>query len=203
MPLDYKKIIPFLFPPSDDELVLNACTPADFVKKVSPLQVCNCTALLPFADPVVKAAIHLNKYHFHGYAQTVLAAALTAYLRTEPHKSTMLPVPLSAARFRVRGYNQTEEIALRTTRTLPQVTLDTKSLVRIRNTQPQTTLNKQNRLKNMHGAFSVKKKYADSLANKHVLLIDDVLTTGATLAAAKDALAIHSPARITCIALAH
>jgi ComF family protein len=96
----------------------------------------------------------------------------------------IVPVPLHWTRCFVRGYNQAalycEELARRTgVKYLP-------ALSRIKRTRQQAKLGRDERRKNLKGAFSVKKT-AD-IAGKSVLLIDDVMTTGATLTAAAETL---------------
>ena len=90
----------------------------------------------------------------------------------------VIPVPLNVKRLRQRGFNQslllTRQVARG--RALP---LDFQSLQRIRNTPPQTQLSGADREKNIRGAFAV--TAPEAIAGKHILLIDDVFTTGATV----------------------
>ena len=97
----------------------------------------------------------------------------------------LIPVPLSPGRRRWRGYNQAERIAFG----LSQVTgipLSTEHLFRLRDNPSQTALDSRARLESMRSLFSL--KHPETLAGKHVLLIDDVFTTGATLQACVGAL---------------
>jgi len=90
----------------------------------------------------------------------------------------IVPVPLHPKKERKRGYNQSqvfaEGIAERT-----GWALEADVMVRIRHTKTQTKLNKQERQKNIAGAFALARP--ERIKGKHILLIDDVLTTGATL----------------------
>ena len=72
---------------------------------------------------------------------------------------------------------------------------------RVRDTRPQTELARNERISNMRKAFIIKQP--QQIVGKHIVLLDDVTTTGATLHAAKAALLLHHPASVTCIALAH
>jgi ComF family protein len=90
----------------------------------------------------------------------------------------IMPVPLHSRRLRQRGYNQSLLLA-RTVSSKHSIPLDYKSLKRIRPTQPQTELSWPQRQKNVHGAFAVHKP--EAAAEKTILLIDDVFTTGATV----------------------
>ncbi|MDR0693990.1 MAG: ComF family protein [Prevotellaceae bacterium] len=93
---------------------------------------------------------------------------------------TIIPVPLHPKRQRRRGYNQSERIAAG----IAQITgwkVNTSSLVRTRFTGTQTRKSRQERWENVSGAFALQD--AAAITNRHVLLVDDVLTTGATMEA--------------------
>ena len=92
----------------------------------------------------------------------------------------IVPVPLHAKKEALRGYNQTELIANGMSAIL-DIPVDTNLLSRTRHTESQTQKTREQRIENMQDAFIVKNPLLYS--NKHVLLIDDVLTTGATLEA--------------------
>ncbi len=96
----------------------------------------------------------------------------------------IVPVPLYWRRFMQRGYNQSEVLAKMIARYL-NIPVK-KPLKRIRHTTRQATLNREERLKNLKGAFAVPKP--EKVAGKTILLIDDVLTTGSTLHACAEAL---------------
>jgi len=88
----------------------------------------------------------------------------------------IIPVPLHARRLIARGYNQSVELARPLSRQLG-VKLDTSSCKRIRATMPQADLPAKKRKQNVHKAFSVPTK----IDYNHVLLVDDVVTTGNTV----------------------
>lgn len=95
----------------------------------------------------------------------------------------IVPVPLHRGRLFLRRYNQSAELA----RALARLTgrpLVSGALVRRRATRPQVGLGKGARLDNVAGAFTIDARRSDAIAGRHVLLIDDVLTTGATVNAA-------------------
>jgi ComF family protein len=87
----------------------------------------------------------------------------------------LVPVPLAAARLRARGFNQAELIAERVGRALA-IPVRGRWLARIRETSPQSDLGPAQRHANVRGAFAA----ARGAAGRHVVLIDDILTTGAT-----------------------
>ena len=97
----------------------------------------------------------------------------------------VLPVPLFKKRQVQRGYNQSELLA-RAFCDKTGLTLDTASLVRVRDTGSQTKLGRQARVENMKEAFLVPNPVA--VKSKTVLLIDDVATTGSTLESCAQAL---------------
>lgn len=88
----------------------------------------------------------------------------------------LIPVPLHVSRLRERGYNQALELAKPLARAL-NIPLDATAMTRTRGTQAQTGLDAKARRKNLLGAFAV----ARTDLPPHVALIDDVMTTGATV----------------------
>jgi ComF family protein len=100
-------------------------------------------------------------------------------------RDLLIPVPLAPARARERGYNQSELLArLLAARWHVPVT---EALVRRRATETQTRLTPGDRLRNVAGAFATVLG-REELAGRHVVLVDDVITTAATLNACAKAL---------------
>ncbi|KWF17826.1 ComF family protein [Burkholderia pseudomultivorans] len=102
------------------------------------------------------------------------------------------PVPLSHRRLVARGYNQAWAIARPLARRLG-VRADATLLARVAETAPQSRLDRRARRDNVAAAFAV----AGDVAGRHVALVDDVMTSGATLAAAAHALKAAGAARVT------
>ncbi len=92
----------------------------------------------------------------------------------------IIPVPLHLKKLRLRGYNQSEYIATGLAQEL-EIPFSTVNLVRNKATESQTKKSRYTRFENMLQVFEIKK--AEELKDKHILLIDDVITTGATLEA--------------------
>lgn len=159
-------------------------------------------SLSSFQDAEIRAAIHLNKFHDHEKAQMLLGALLHAHLASYQNPLILIPIPLAKERERSRGYNQVLRVILHAQIDATRVTIAQKALVRTRNTRPQTSLLKAQRQSNLKSAFELGPQSA-LVRDAHVLLLDDVFTTGATLNAAKSALIKGAPASIACIALAH
>jgi len=98
------------------------------------------------------------------------------------HTDHIVPLPLHPARLRERGYNQAEYIARGIAEVL-SAPVRNDLLKRVRNTRSQTALTKEERSKNMKNAFSLASDKID-LEDRSVLLVDDLVTTGATLRSA-------------------
>ena len=111
----------------------------------------------------------------------------------------IVPVPLHRSKLRKRGYNQSEWIAMGLAEGL-QKPIDSRSLVRTMASSSQTRKNRYDRWTNVEGIFQA--KYPDKLANRHVLLVDDVVTTGATLEACASAILGLQNTRISIATLA-
>lgn len=97
------------------------------------------------------------------------------------------PVPLHFSRRFTRGYNQSGIIAREVAKRLG-AEYSPDLLKRVRHTATQTKLSGEERRKNVHGAFAVRKGVAEGLRGSSILIIDDVFTTGSTLAACCDAI---------------
>lgn len=93
----------------------------------------------------------------------------------------LLPVPLADERLRERGYNQAWELARRIARALPCAS-DARLLLRLKNSPHQLSLPPAERAANVRGAFAVEPRRRHALRDRHVAVLDDVMTTGATLA---------------------
>lgn len=128
----------------------------------------------------------LPRFKFH---RDLAAGALLSQLLAEaapawPRPDALVPVPLHRARLRRRGYDQALELARPLARAL-DLPLRDGLLQRVRATAPQSELDAAGRRRNLHGAFAVR---AGAALPAHVALVDDVMTTGATLHAAAQAL---------------
>ena len=129
----------------------------------------------------VQHLIHQLKYKGNKEAGIFLGQQLGESIKEAPlfqGIDYLIPVPLHPKREKKRGYNQSLMIA-KGINEVTGIAIGEKYLVRAVNTATQTKKSKEERYQNVKDIFEV--RFADELKGKHVLLIDDVLTTGATL----------------------
>ncbi|MDK2820471.1 MAG: hypothetical protein PWP31_436 [Clostridia bacterium] len=128
----------------------------------------------------------------------LLANITIKALRTErPH--IIVPVPLTKFRLRARTFNQSELLALALGKELG-ISVGNDILIRTKETIPQAGLSRQQRWRNLAGAFRVKEP--SKIRGSHLLLVDDVLTTGATASVCTHFLLGSGAVKITVVTLA-
>lgn len=168
------------------------------------------TSLLSYQDQAVEDCIRALKYDASPAAAQILADIVGEYLREEiahirmfsTQPILLVPIPLHTRRFRERGFNQVALVLERLPKEFRDGTLTTLAfgvIERTKETTPQTHLPRAERLENVRGAFALAE--LDAAQHSHIVLIDDVTTTGATLFEASRPLErIH--ASFTLLALA-
>lgn len=113
----------------------------------------------------------------------------------------ILPVPIHKYKLMKRGYNQTAIIAKELAKKYnKKCFLDL--LVKVKNVQAQSTLNREERMTNIIGSFGVNKRKIHYLANRKILIIDDVITTGSTLLECIKVLNGHGATAIETLSIA-
>ncbi|RHJ53979.1 ComF family protein [Bacteroides sp. AM10-21B] len=111
----------------------------------------------------------------------------------------VVPVPLHPRKKRIRGYNQSECVA-KGIAAVTDIPLDASSVVRNKHTETQTSKSAYERWENVDGIFQL--RCPERFVGKHILLVDDVLTTGATTTACADAFRDVAGIRISILTLA-
>ena len=151
---------------------------------------------------IVQELIHNLKYKGHQEIGTVLGnwyAEDLKDLNPEYPFDAVIPVPLHPKKFKERGYNQVTTFGKALSQKL-NIAFDDTLLYRKRYTKTQSKKNLSGRTENIENLFDV--KFSDENHNKHFLIVDDVLTTGATLEACSRALQKIPGAKISIVCMA-
>lgn len=183
--------------------------------------------LFDYRHPPIKKSIGLLKYKGKKRLASVFAEVLYGRIIEELSELSMIenfkdailiPIPLSRRRYRERGYNQAElickelikldsnsNINLRygvDEKMERNFSLEKNILIKIKETEHQANIkDRRDRLKNLVGSFYVKNP--EVIKSKNIVLIDDVLTTGATLTEAKKILKKNGARKIIAFTIAH
>ena len=153
----------------------------------------------------IQKLIHNLKYHGHKKIGIFIGKEYGKILKqAEAYKNldVIIPVPLFRRKERHRGYNQSEYFAKGLSETL-NIPIDLKSLIRIRDTESQTMMKGYEKYLNVKGAFKVVSPDTSELINKHVLLVDDVITKGFTIVESAEALSVIEGIKISVAAIAY
>ncbi len=156
-----------------------------------PPPLASTTAVFVYGFPLDRLVPRF-KFHHDLAAGRMMAELMAGPLASAPRPDVVVPVPLHAHRLRRRGYDQALELARPLARSLG-LPLRADLLERIRATAPQSELDADARHRNLTRAFAVT---ASAPLPAHVALVDDVMTTGATLHAAAKALRKAGVARV-------
>jgi ComF family protein len=143
----------------------------------------------------VDRIIHALKYGHQLAVADWLGGKLAEGINSE--NQLIIPLPLHIERLRERGFNQSAELA-QTIGNRLKLTVDRNSLFRIRPTEPQAALSLKERHKNVRGAFECQ----SDLNGRNILLIDDVMTTGATVNECARVLKLHGARDISVVVAA-
>lgn len=151
-------------------------------------------------DKEIQKIIHAIKYQNRFRTGELLGKLLGEKILNENWDiDLIIPVPLHHLKKVERGYNQSFYIAWGVNKILAKK-LDDKSLKRIKYTETQTAMNIVERVENISGAFAVKHK--NNISGKNILIIDDVITTGATVSECGSVLLDNGAAKIYTASLA-
>ncbi len=218
-------LIDILFPPRDTAKIVIGTGFEVLSKLCAPKQFNAISYLLPYKSKTVQAFILEAKFHENKKAHMYLGQLLAEYLldtysnmkqcgidAANLSSITLIPVPLGKKRLKERGYNQVAEITKSAVLFLKEsaysdtlvqeipIVLKGNLLCRVKETAPQTTLARKDRLLNMQNVFLAQERPdLDTL----YIVIDDVVTTGSSLLSAREALKAAGAEHIQILALAH
>ncbi|MBT2322848.1 ComF family protein [Variovorax paradoxus] len=170
----------------------------DCILRPPPLDAClaACAYAWPWPDCIAR---------FKFRSDAGWAAPFATLLRSAPwvepaleQADLVLPIPLAPVRLRERGFNQAHELARR----LAPRKVDAILLLRTRETPAQSGLSRAERLRNLRGAFALEPLRAAAVQGRRIVLVDDVMTSGASLFAAAQVLRTGGALHITAIVLA-
>lgn len=155
-----------------------------------------------YADPI-KELVHLFKYGKRRYLRFFLGGLILDYLCKSADMSqydAIVPVPLHWRRYCSRGFNQAADLAGPLSRHF-RLPIVKRSLRRVRHTRPQVSLPHNERKTNIRNAFKVARP--SKVAGKKLLLLDDVITSGATLNECARVLKRAGASKVAIVTLAH
>ncbi|NPD44929.1 ComF family protein [Lentimicrobium sp. S6] len=150
----------------------------------------------------VQNLIHQLKYNKQPEIGVYLGKRYGVFLKKSEcfrHVNLIIPVPLHHSKQKIRGYNQAEMIAKGLSESM-DIPYDYTSFIRSSETETQTKKTKLERWENVKNKFKVEE--VDKLKNQHILLVDDVITTGSTLEACAQVLLEVEGVKISMVSMA-
>lgn len=154
-------------------------------------------------NSVLQHIIHAIKYNDKPEYAYYLGQLYGNILRSNKElfqNAVLVPVPLHPKRLKSRGYNQAEEICKGIVNVLPELSINTQCVVRKKNNPTQTHLNKAERLKNVENIFQFNAASFDE--NNKIIIVDDVITSGATIVSLINAITEHLKPQIDILSIA-
>ncbi len=187
-----ERLLSILFPYSDKVAHVTSMPLEVLFSKIIPriIEDKTCISFYSYHDPLVRALVYAAKFEGSKEAAYRIALLMNEALKEILFEKTLfdginapliIPVPLGKARMKTRGFNQAERIANNLSLFLPQLgTVTTNVLVRNRDTKKQSHIRSEGaRAENVREAFSIPLR--EQVQGRHVILIDDVVSTGSTL----------------------
>ena len=188
---------------SPEEFVLRACEGCTPHKNGTKDDV---ISLFSYKNEIVRKALVEIKDRPNRKIASILGRLLYEGLISElPVRAfpyLVLPIPITRAKRRERGWNQCELILKGLVRADRGKSFDVRTdvLKKIRATEDQVGKSRAERFENVKHSFAV--EYADAVRDRHVIIFDDILTTGATLADAHRAVTEAGAAHVICVSMA-
>lgn len=168
----------------------------------------NLYSVFDYGHPLVRGAIRQLKYNTHSEQARVLAHAAIPYIAeylsthlqsSKPEDIILVPIPSYKKRQRDRGFNQSELVATWWSKAFPGTSIN-RILTKTRHTTPQAHLNRKARLHNVEHTMCAHSQIDPS---KIYIVVDDVITTGATCNEALRALRDAGVRKVCSLSLAH
>ncbi len=212
-----QNLIDFIFPKSDEVYHLESFSTGELVEKLSrarEIESENLIVLFDYKDPMVKTLIWELKYNGNRKIAQKFAEILMDVLNHELAERVvfenfinplLIPMPISDKRRRERGWNQTEILAEEIIKLNTEKLFEYSPKILVKHihtdSQARTHATKQERINNLQNSMSVRD--SSQIKNRCVILLDDVTTSGVTLAEAQRVLKSAGAKKILCVALAH
>lgn len=212
----FNSFISIILPKDKETIYLESLTPTELLEKIAPARIMEkdgFIAMFDYKDPLCRKAIWQVKYKANEKISSNFASLFYDLILEEiSDESTFLnfknifiiPIPCSKKRLREKGFNQTEILVKEILRLDKEkiFKFDNNILVKTKETEHQVNVkNREKRLKNLEGSFSVLQP--EKIKNSCIVVLDDVITTGATMSEAKKVLKKSGTKKIICMAVAH
>jgi competence protein ComFC len=197
---------------TDEELrLIEQMTAANLVKMSEMKTGPDALSFFPYRNPLIKKMLIELKESGNKNIAELLGKTMRDLVSSEIEdldtfdgfrSPLLIPIPVTKKRMRERGFNQCELLvkAIRRADAMNMFEIETRALVKIRETEDQVGKNREERLENLKECFSVKDP--EKVFERNVIVIDDIKTTGATLGEARRALIAAGVRRVLCVAVA-
>jgi ComF family protein len=168
--------------------------------------------IFPYENKMVKNAILAVKRRNYNEIANILSEIAADFLLEELSDASMMQdfqnpiiigIPMSRKNMNAKGFNHSEIIAQKITTYISSLEFIPHALSKTRHTEPQKNLPRAKRLSNLKHSMEVSSRHAETIRGRCVIVIDDVTTTGATLAEARRALLKGCARKVLLFALAH
>lgn len=209
-------ILDFIFPRASSVILIQNMTAEEIIREIPKARWIDndeSKALFDYKNESTRRAIWEIKYRKNEKLLSVFSEPFYEFILDELADRALfsdfknpiiVPIPTSKKRLKERGYNQCELIAKEIERidSGKNFTLSKNILEKIKDSPSQTSVkNRAKRLQNLKGCF--KTVNPDEVKDMNIILIDDVITTGATMSEAKKSLMDAGARQVLCFALAH
>lgn len=199
----FNNVIDFIFPPNEFEMELRDITNENIFSRLpeaNPAEFPFINSIFSYRNPLVRELIWQIKYKKNKHALSLAGFALNQKLLEYPKPFLLVPIPIAGKRRRERGYNQCELIIDEIIKINPEIQANFSLLIRNKNIDKQTFMNKSQRIENTKDIFEVTKP---SAMDQTIIVIDDVSTTGSTLNEARESLLRAGHNNVFALTIAH